>query len=700
MMQPLRLLGSWTATDMETPNGGAPIRIDQALHGYDRGHRLIRSSRTLDDDSARVMRAMSDLLTPRLLTEEESYLVGYPLKGSASFVLARTWAATDMPRPGSVRTHSLIFDYQSLTTLEDPSVIAGLLMRPSAADLDRFAIPVSPASHPSPDPESTASIDHPSAKSALAALYASKPASRVSIAGFNKANDELLLLALWRQAWPALRRDLAFISALDPKLPKLDASCILSLTGTPAPPCKPSAANCNEALDMLLDDLPRRQQTELRAFVGRHAFDAIEPRAAVLPLVKLWDQLQHASVADLSTAVDNARKHTTSPRLVRDVIDRLLTPPVNTRTLTDFVVRFGSLHLGGPVRALDRVDYETLEGDLATALSVTSREPGGTVGAQAFAHLASKIPLSKLAATPLGDDAALQLAKARPEVLRQPVFWSRNDNSRASLVSVAARNDLPLDTIIALLGFDLGPAVLSSLVEEWPDRAPAMLLNKLGEASHHITKTAHGAALATFLGRSPDVVRAAIASGTRVPAVGADAVIAAAFMAGTVTRPPPAYWLSLTEVDPQLRGSPSLAVLTLCAALIGTGDRATSAILSAFPVVEAAADKRTLPRPAEQYLEASLRDLRVPAWRLADGVLEVAIRTVLSSERGQGRLLMAADGRRQVDAILDALYYRVGLSAVRDVVRSAETMIEQDAIWKIDRSRQFLKSKEKRGWLW
>lgn len=683
---------------MKAASGGAPIWIDQMVHGYDRGHRLVRSSRTVDDESGQLMRAMSDLLTPRLLTDGESYLAGYPIKRSAAFVLARTWAATDMPRPGSVWTHSLILDYQVLTTLEDPSAIAKLLQQPSTATLENFSSPLSLETRP-PLGREDAWNDHPSVRSALAALYDAEPAPRISVAHFDSRSDESLFMALWRQAWPALRRDIAFVTALDPKLPKLDASCTMLLTAQPRQSFEQSASDARIAIQSLVDDLPNRQQTELRAFIGRHAFDAVNPRAAVLPLVGLWQQLKNANAADLATAVNAVRKHITSPRLSRDVIDRLLVPPVTTEMLTEFVRQFGSLDLGGTIRALERLDYTTLEGDLSPAFAVSTGAAEGTVGAQAFAHLASELPTSKLAALRLSDDDALRLAESRPETLHEPSFWLRSDASRASLVGVASRCNIPLEIVAHNLGSDLGSAVVPALTSSWPDQAPGLLLGKLSETVLQTKKTADGAAIAAFLGRSPELVREAVAGGTRVSALAADAVVAAAFTAAMVTRPAQAYWLSLTEPQPRLNDAPSLAALTLCAALT-SASRDTMAILRAFPIVEAAAANRALPRSTEQYLEQTFRDLHIFTLRLTDGVMESAIRAVLSSEGSAGRLLTAVDGRRQVNAILEAIYKLAGLTAVWEVTRSAEKLIEPKESWKLYQANLYLTSKEKKKWFW
>ena len=54
--------------------------IDQALHGYGDGHRLLAASCRFDEESSHRMLLMSDLLTSALRHGKDSYLCGYPLQ--------------------------------------------------------------------------------------------------------------------------------------------------------------------------------------------------------------------------------------------------------------------------------------------------------------------------------------------------------------------------------------------------------------------------------------------------------------------------------------------------------------------------------------------------------------------------------------------------------------------------------------------
>ena len=93
------------------------LLIQQALHGYSDGHRLISSSVSLSSLDARTMVVMSDLSGPGIKPTPSGYLTGYPLSGAGKYVLARTWIAGEMSRPGCVWTHSLIIDNSDLAAV-------------------------------------------------------------------------------------------------------------------------------------------------------------------------------------------------------------------------------------------------------------------------------------------------------------------------------------------------------------------------------------------------------------------------------------------------------------------------------------------------------------------------------------------------------------------------------------------------------
>src|ERR1700733_7049151 len=93
------------------------IKVEQTLHGYSEGHRLIAGSVKLGQQDARTMLVLSDASGSGTRIPTDGYLTGYPLVGAGKYVLARTWSAPEMSRPGCVWTHSLLIDFADLARL-------------------------------------------------------------------------------------------------------------------------------------------------------------------------------------------------------------------------------------------------------------------------------------------------------------------------------------------------------------------------------------------------------------------------------------------------------------------------------------------------------------------------------------------------------------------------------------------------------
>ena len=106
----------------------------QALHGYSEGHRLLASSTSLAAIDTRTMLVLSDLSGPGASIGDEGYLTGYPLPDAGLYALARTWLATEMPRPGCVWTHTILIDFADLASLSSPAVLLRLFIKPDSLD--------------------------------------------------------------------------------------------------------------------------------------------------------------------------------------------------------------------------------------------------------------------------------------------------------------------------------------------------------------------------------------------------------------------------------------------------------------------------------------------------------------------------------------------------------------------------------------
>ncbi len=107
------------------------MKIEQLLHGYDNGHRLLAGSVLLKNIADMDLIAIMSDWSEYVATDgESSYITAYPLEESGYYVIARTWYANEMKRPGCVWTHSLLIPFNGLNSIDDFKRLSTLFVRP------------------------------------------------------------------------------------------------------------------------------------------------------------------------------------------------------------------------------------------------------------------------------------------------------------------------------------------------------------------------------------------------------------------------------------------------------------------------------------------------------------------------------------------------------------------------------------------
>lgn len=185
-----------------------PIIVHNVLNGYDGGHRRVAGSVALPQSAESQVLVLSDMSGSQLVPGYETYLTGYPLPEAEYFALARTWYAPEMPRPGSVWTHTLLIRSVDLGRFQSVRPLVALFRRPNTQmDFSAYdrpivldPIPVSGSRHLFPL-EMTSQI--------LKAIY-EQPKGPVFIVSSKAATYEQLVLELWTQQWDVLRGSFRF----------------------------------------------------------------------------------------------------------------------------------------------------------------------------------------------------------------------------------------------------------------------------------------------------------------------------------------------------------------------------------------------------------------------------------------------------------------------------------------------------------
>ncbi|MFP5436800.1 MAG: hypothetical protein ACLGH8_03385 [Bacteroidia bacterium] len=110
------------------------VIINQTLHGYKDGHKLLACSLDLSAIEKNTLLVQSDYSGTGRESNFQSYLTGYPVNNGKFYAFAMTWYADEMPRPGCVWTHTLLIDVSNLWMLEDVNCLIGFFKRPEKND--------------------------------------------------------------------------------------------------------------------------------------------------------------------------------------------------------------------------------------------------------------------------------------------------------------------------------------------------------------------------------------------------------------------------------------------------------------------------------------------------------------------------------------------------------------------------------------
>ena len=185
------------------------IVIDQALLGYDRGHRVLASSRLVESHSRHSFLQFSDRSISATRIPESGYLTGYPLSDEGLYVLAKTWDAPEIARPGCIWTHSLLISFTELAEIGDPRGLLAFFRRPQkVGEYERYSVPVIAVMN---DLDACSAVEEELAKELIIRLYDS-PNQKVLMKVGDQEGADATLLAVWGQQWPRLRRSFRFCS--------------------------------------------------------------------------------------------------------------------------------------------------------------------------------------------------------------------------------------------------------------------------------------------------------------------------------------------------------------------------------------------------------------------------------------------------------------------------------------------------------
>lgn len=621
------------------------FRIDQIVHGYARGHREVARSLDVDDGSRATMVVMSDLLIDRVLEEGASYLSCYPLPSAARHVLARTWSAGTDYRPGSVWTHSILVDYPALAQIHDLSDLLELLRRPSEK-LTGYgeALTFRPTAG-----RQQGRIDDRAAAVAIAGLYVNGGGQTVPIPAGEDSGNEALAMALWRQAWPGLRRDFGFVTGISDRTIPLQAGCTLRFTRS-----SDTEPDLDAGQRALLSDLPAAGPTELRAFLSRYVGEAVDPRGAAPTVAAIWTDRGMGT-----TTLAKLARSEGLPRLKRDLVSAELEASVGGECLIDLIREFRDESVAVlPAAARSRLaDLDPRQ--LRRVLAAGSNADEGTLGRLFFEEVLSTSDTGALARIADRGTRPIILHE-RPAVALVRGFWPDEDAERATLVA-ALPPELAVDAngIMSAMGGAIGPAAaaaLTAFVMRMDPRAVAGLMAAGGSAMRR-------AALAA-VGADPDLV-ALIVSELRAGELDllealAEVIVESGSGLGSVT-----VWVDVVRrvADGQSASPGPFASALMCAlALRLGGPEGLDLAVPVFEAVLTSAKRYSLGRDCERWLEREIPST-ARGWSVQTRLCSAAVEAWPPRRDGAGVMLLCSQSANASD-LIDDVMLRHGRSAL------------------------------------
>lgn len=437
------------------------VEIHQALHGYSDGHRQLANSTKLEPSDTKVLLRLSDISGPGAKPGSDGYLTGYPLAESGFFALSRTWLAIDMPRPGCVWTHTLLVKFADLAVIRSLEELNKFFTYPEhRSQFEKFNAPMEFVSADSPN----RSIPITEVEALVLRELYGNPTRRLLIERPASNSDELVL-ALWSQQWPRLRRSFSFCSLctrdrsssginFDLQMFPVDFSNIAGLISPPSDDHSQVSIH-DDWVERALRDLELPNGENLRSFLKLIGSDVEGGREAFMPLCTLFAALEE--ITDGSASLGQALATLESePTLSGARTARTAVANAATRNI-DYI---DDVELSFLWKNIEFVNEELLSKHGPVAVwTLWRRKPDGidkldvhNATQQRLIDKAVKtIELSELighiAGIPGLQDSAVRL---RPELMQEVSFW-KNATELEKPIEVAAASSHRRECLEAMI---------------------------------------------------------------------------------------------------------------------------------------------------------------------------------------------------------------------------------------------------------
>jgi hypothetical protein len=587
------------------------VLLQQMLHGYSDGHRLIATSIDLPARDAKTVLMMSDASGPAATIGSEGYLTGYPLSESGHYALARTWPAPELPRPGCVWTHTILIDFSDIPSLRSASAILKLFRRPQD-DERSYGTRVE---HVGATDDDRLHISDDFVGRILSGIYG-YPTRPIVSAAADVPTREALVLAIWDQQWPRLRRAFRFctLSFADRSSATAEFDLqFLPSAGRVRPAQFKTALDADRQdfvatgwLEDAITDLKEGHDGGLRRFLrvagsdvgGRESF---EPLAALHALSLHFDS--DPTAVERAILLLEGTISTNQGRAARSTIVQAAAAAADRLGVESlqFVVRnFGLIDPAESDVAAERVGQALWRIGPNLVFDLRSDPERSVIAERAIASMPPAPLLEGVASTPAH---LFELLGSRPDLATEPAFWSLEGATRPDILQLVQSSPYLVDRAIDAMIRSGRPLAREGRAAFGSDRVLRRLLTRAGNPT--MDDGIRSAWLSAAASDADAVARILVEDWINdVETLQAIASVVAPDAIPNAHGDDP--WLvAVRRVSAPLT-SPYLASFLLVRALGRHTTNSVELVQATFDVVYAAAEKRTLPDDAWKILDRRL----------------------------------------------------------------------------------------------
>ncbi|WP_146610193.1 hypothetical protein [Rhodobium orientis] len=463
------------------------------LFGYDRGHRLLASSRGVPKTLASKILGDTDW-DSRVPTKVDGYLSARPVRDEKSYVVLKTWRAPEMPRPGCVWTHVLVLSEADLSRISDLKVLAAFIKRPDRTDDFTFYRNEVDVETPHCD-ELLDEVDERLVRRLVELVYAG-----IYNAGQIERFDNLehAMLALWSQQWPALRRRFSFRTApLSPAKQSRRSGYEVELADTIPSLDLNRKEWWNNIAYLVSRDIVNGGTTPFRRFLWRYGADTSGEKEDLLFLARIYQMLSVAwdgstNAAALITEIGKTFPEYQSAQLLKSDLTQLtdadysLLPKFDQ---LDVALGIQSSRHASSFPSLGRVRQDTItqwltnrRTELAKLLT-TLRNDQSDFAASVFEHVATaKDQAFMWQLLEVSEKAFIRCVSSSPTFLDDDRIGNISDEGLVQIFETAQpKNAKPLKTLVPRLLSRSNTELISAVYSAAPKLVTAAVVDKLAD---------------------------------------------------------------------------------------------------------------------------------------------------------------------------------------------------------------------------